>query len=348
MRETNERDQLLTKITNLTEERDQLLTKITNLTEERDQLLTKITNLTERDQLLTKITNLTDERDQLLTKITNLTDERDQLLTKITNLTDERDQLLTKITNLTDERDQLLTKITNLTEERDQLLTKITNLTEERDQLLTKITNLTDERDQLLTKITNLTEERDLLLTNNMNLTEERNQLKSEKSELQKFSAGVCQFFSLNGGWKCHQSSLYFISSETKSWTESRRYCTDRRADLIIINNTEEQDFVKDISGGDLVWIGLTDRDVEGKWKWVDGSDVTSGFWEDGQPNIPQTKEEVCALIHSPEWADFPCGDNSVSSTDVIAKRDVPIDIFSQGGIAVIGSRFHTKVAFVL
>ncbi|KTF82236.1 hypothetical protein cypCar_00048721 [Cyprinus carpio] len=32
-----ERQQLLTKITNLTEEREQLLTKITNLTEERDQ-----------------------------------------------------------------------------------------------------------------------------------------------------------------------------------------------------------------------------------------------------------------------------------------------------------------------
>ncbi|XP_058628930.1 CD209 antigen-like protein C isoform X1 [Onychostoma macrolepis] len=170
-----------------------------------------------------------------------------------------------------------------------------------------KSTDYTQERQQLLTKITNLTEERDQLLTNNMNLTEERDQLKSEKSELQKFSAGVCQFFSLNGGWKCHQSSLYFISSEKKSWTESRRYCTDRRADLIIINNREEQDFVKDISGGDLVWIGLTDSHVEGRWKWVDGSDVTSGFWEDGQPNSFQGKEEDCALIHSPGWADYPC-----------------------------------------
>uniref|UniRef100_A0A672KSD9 C-type lectin domain-containing protein n=1 Tax=Sinocyclocheilus grahami TaxID=75366 RepID=A0A672KSD9_SINGR len=81
-------------------------------------------------------------------------------------------------------------------------------------------------------------------------------------------------------GWKCHQSSVYFISSETKNWTESRRYCTERAADLIIINNREEQDFVKNISGVANVWIGLTDIDVEGRWKWVDGSTLTSGIFK--------------------------------------------------------------------
>uniref|UniRef100_A0A672QT26 C-type lectin domain-containing protein n=1 Tax=Sinocyclocheilus grahami TaxID=75366 RepID=A0A672QT26_SINGR len=42
-------------------------------------------------------------------------------------------------------------------------------------------------------------------------------------------------------GWKCNQSSCYYISSEKKSWTESKRYCMERGADLIIINNREEQ-----------------------------------------------------------------------------------------------------------
>ncbi|XP_042600847.1 CD209 antigen-like protein C [Cyprinus carpio] len=178
----------------------------------------------------------------------------------------------------TQERQQLLTKITSLTEERQQLLTKITNL-------LTNNMNLTEEKEQLLTKITNLKEERD--------------QFKSESNELQK---GVAD------GWKCHQSSLYFISSEMKSWTESRRYCRERAADLIIINNTEEQDFVKIISGGsEYFWIGLTDIEVEGRWKWVDGSNITSGFWASGEPNSFQGKEEDCALNHLPGWADYPC-----------------------------------------
>uniref|UniRef100_A0A8C1BGA5 C-type lectin domain-containing protein n=1 Tax=Cyprinus carpio carpio TaxID=630221 RepID=A0A8C1BGA5_CYPCA len=152
--------------------------------------------------------------------------------------------------------------------------------------IYTKSTNYTQERQQLLTKITNLSEERD--------------QLKSERNELQK---------RLADGWKYYQSSLYFISSEKKNWTESRRYCRERAADLIIINNTEEQDFVKIISGGsDLFWIGLTDIEVEDRWKWVDGSNMTlPGFWGSTEPNSYQGKEEDCAINRSSGWADFSC-----------------------------------------
>ncbi|ROI93619.1 C-type lectin domain family 17, member A [Anabarilius grahami] len=162
------------------------------------------------------------------------------------------------------------TNSTNYTEERDQLLTTITSLRKERGQLITNNTNLTDERDQLITKTANLTEERDQLIIQNGNLTKERDQLKSDKNKQ------IC--FDKVDGWTNYQYSVYFISSEKKRWTESRRYCTDRGADLIIINNRAEQNFVKNItSSADLVWIGLTDRDVEGTWKWVDGTSVTSG-----------------------------------------------------------------------
>ncbi|XP_026107507.1 CD209 antigen-like protein C [Carassius auratus] len=166
--------------------------------------------------------------------------------------------------------------------------------TQERQQLKTKITNLTQERQQLLTKITNLTEERDQLKI--INLTEERDQLKSEINDLQKFVDGL----------KCHQSTLYFFSSEKKNWNESRRYCRERGTDLIIINNTEEQDFVKNICGSDHFWIGLTDIEEEGRWKWVDGSTLTSGFWARGEPNNYQGNDD-CANTRSSGWYDAQC-----------------------------------------
>ncbi|XP_065146260.1 uncharacterized protein [Paramisgurnus dabryanus] len=93
-----------------------------------------------------------------------------------------------------------------------------------------KTKNLTKERDQLLTKYTNITGERDQLRTNYTKVKEERDEIKRWWKALNE-----------KDSWIYHHSSLYYISSEEKSWTESRRFCRERGADLIIINNKEEQ-----------------------------------------------------------------------------------------------------------
>uniref|UniRef100_A0A671L6G0 C-type lectin domain-containing protein n=1 Tax=Sinocyclocheilus anshuiensis TaxID=1608454 RepID=A0A671L6G0_9TELE len=107
-------------------------------------------------------------------------------------------------------------------------------------------------------------------------------------------------------GWVCYQSSLYFISFEIKNWEESRTYCRNKGADLIIINNSEEQvsDFMLTLNY-DSFWIGLNDRDVEDTWKWVDGSKMTSMFWRSSEPN-GHTKEN-CALAYASGWIDHGC-----------------------------------------
>ncbi|XP_048037398.1 CD209 antigen-like protein C [Megalobrama amblycephala] len=201
------------------------------------------------------------------------------------------------------ERRHLISKNENLTNERDQLLTNITNLSEERDGLKIKNKNLTNERDQLLNKNIDLTNERD-------ELTKERDQLNQERNELRKMLNEMDGYI--------YQSSFYFISSEKRNWTESRRYCTERGADLIIIDDNKENEFVKKISDGTTVWIGLTDSDEEGRWKWVDGTNMTYDtehlmlicsfrIWASGEPE-GQTAEN-CAVLYSSKWHDYPCND---------------------------------------
>ncbi|XP_067281580.1 CD209 antigen-like [Pseudorasbora parva] len=202
----------------------------------------------------------------------------------------------TMSTNYTQETRQLLTNITNLAEEKDKLLSMITNLTEDRDGLKIKTKNLTNERDKLLNKDITLTNERDGLTKNNYQ-TNERDQFNQEKNELWKMLKETDGYI--------YQSSFYYMSSEEKSWSESRRYCTEKGADLIIINNKEKQEIVKKISGNAGVWIGLTDSDVEGTWKWVDGSTLTSGFWAFGEPNGYQ--KENCAALYPSGFYDYPC-----------------------------------------
>ncbi|XP_073672210.1 C-type mannose receptor 2-like [Paramisgurnus dabryanus] len=184
---------------------------------------------------------------------------------------------------------------------RDQLLTNNTNLKKERDQLLTNNTNLKKERDWLLTNTTNLKKEREWLLTNNTNLIKQNAKLSHENIDLWK-----C--FNEKDGWKYNRFSYYYISSEPKNWNESRRYCRERGADLIIINNKEEQDFVKKISITARFWIGLTDIEVEGRWKWVDGSTLTTGFWVTPQPD--GKRNENCVLSTSSGWFDYQCSDS--------------------------------------
>ncbi|XP_049328020.1 CD209 antigen-like protein D [Astyanax mexicanus] len=111
-------------------------------------------------------------------------------------------------------------------------------------------------------------------------------------------------------GWIYFSSSLYYVSTERKSWTESRNDCRKRGSDLVIINSREEQVFINTLRKGQLVWIGLSDGETEGVWKWVDGSELITGFWYPGQPD--NYGEEDCVFYgfgSDPvkNWADYPC-----------------------------------------
>uniref|UniRef100_A0A3B4A6A2 C-type lectin domain-containing protein n=1 Tax=Periophthalmus magnuspinnatus TaxID=409849 RepID=A0A3B4A6A2_9GOBI len=80
-----------------------------------------------------------------------------------------------------------------------------------------------------------------------------------------------------------HYKSFYYSSNIKRTWEESRRYCQEQGADLIVINSKEEQDFVEIFEGRS--WIGLSDKETEGVWKWVDGSPLTISSWMSGEPN---------------------------------------------------------------
>ncbi|XP_051240059.1 C-type lectin domain family 4 member M-like isoform X13 [Dicentrarchus labrax] len=299
----------------------QLQTSYNNLTNEKDQLQTSYNNLTkERDQLQTSYNNLTKERNQLQTSYNNLTKGRDQLQTSYNNLTKGRDQLQTSYNNLTKERDQLQTSYNNLTKERDQLQTSYNNLTKERDQLQTSYNNLTKEKDQLQTNYNNLTKEREQLAKEKDQLQERFEALAKDRTDLQRKlqeTEAVCKTLTeeradlkriLNDfSWVYFRGSFYQVSSLKKSWQQSRDDCLQKGADLLIINSREEQIFTNKFKK--YMWIGLTDSETEGRWKWVDGTPLTISYWASGEPN--GKKGENCGDIKSHDaensWNDEGC-----------------------------------------
>ncbi|KAI9525337.1 hypothetical protein NQZ68_005882 [Dissostichus eleginoides] len=311
---------------NLTEERDDLkravkdydleaTLKITvsrqnSLTEERDKL--KRINL----DLEASGKNLTEERDELKRAVKdydleasgkNLTEERDELKRAVKdydleasgkNLTEERDELKRAVKDYDLEAKLKITvsQQNSLTEERDKLKrinldleASCNNLTEERDELkrAVKDYDLEAKLKMTVSQQNSLTEERDKLKRINLDMVATNTNLAKERDDLGRTLSA--------GGWKYFSGSLYTISSIAKTWQESRDDCLQKGADLVIINSQEEQDYIA--SFPKKVWIGLTDRETEGRWKWVDGTPLTTSYWSTGEPNGSSMLDEDCAEI---------------------------------------------------
>ncbi|CDR06990.1 unnamed protein product [Oncorhynchus mykiss] len=131
-------------------------------------------------------------------------------------------------------------------------------------------------REQLHTSYNTLTKERDQLQTSYNTMTKKRDQLQTERDVLSGWLTNLKQ--TCPERWQKFESSWYFLSTETKTWKESREDCLERGADLVIINNNKEQEFLFILNHTTAVpvWIGLTDSVTEGTWRWVDNTPLTT------------------------------------------------------------------------
>ncbi|ODA36811.1 hypothetical protein A6X21_01695 [Planctopirus hydrillae] len=75
------------------------------------------------------------------------------------------------------------------------------------------------------------------------------------------------EFFALNG----HR---YAIFEEPLTWHFAKSLCEERGGHLAIINSDEELAFIDQICGGNACWLGASDEAKEGKWQWIDGSEL--------------------------------------------------------------------------
>ncbi|CAK6981579.1 macrophage mannose receptor 1-like [Scomber scombrus] len=89
------------------------------------------------------------------------------------------------------------------------------------------------------------------------------------------------------------------------SWTEAQNYCRANYTDLATVRNEVENQEVKNLTGGEIVWIGL----FSGSWTWSDGSKSSFRYWASGVPNNNDGKEDCVAINFdsSGRWQDWIC-----------------------------------------
>ncbi|XP_078391963.1 CD209 antigen-like protein C [Cetorhinus maximus] len=123
-------------------------------------------------------------------------------------------------------------------------------------------------------------------------------------------------------GWKVHNHHCYKFSTHKVNWDSAKQQCVSQNSHLIFINTEQEQNFIiKSIENNPgSHWIGLTDRESEGNWKWVDGSPVSFTRWGQGEPNNMHHNEN-CAITRGADWNDYSCADQFPF---ICAKRALP------------------------
>jgi len=86
-----------------------------------------------------------------------------------------------------------------------------------------------------------------------------------------------------NGHW-------YVLTDRSGTFDEAEAAGAALGGHLVSLNSAGEQAFVESslmsaADGRRVMWIGLTDRDVEGDWRWTSGEDLTYTNWHSGEPN---------------------------------------------------------------
>ncbi|KAI4887788.1 hypothetical protein NFI96_023729, partial [Prochilodus magdalenae] len=184
------------------------------------------------------------------------------------------------------------------------------NVKEEKSNLSQTILSLRAEKETLLSSYRNMTDRLIRILGDHFPHMEEDIPCTAPPLVSQKHNVTCLHVLDSvleSQGWKRFGSSYYHFSTEQKNWNEARQACRDRGADLVIINTEEEQEFIR--KEKTYAWIGLTETKTG--WQWVDGSPLTTAFWNKGEPNGAKGGGNCAALTTTATtlntWDDIPC-----------------------------------------
>ncbi|XP_059195869.1 CD209 antigen-like protein E [Centropristis striata] len=109
-------------------------------------------------------------------------------------------------------------------------------------------------------------------------------------------------------GWELNKPSCYAYNNpdlaKRKTWEEAREDCRGKGSDLAVAHDQQQKDAIsfysKGSSGSNGYWVGL--RDEDGRWKWVDGSELTDNSWI-GDPTVGH-----CAIsFQNNRWKSVNC-----------------------------------------
>lgn len=102
----------------------------------------------------------------------------------------------------------------------------------------------------------------------------------------------------------------YAITSNKLNWDEAKQFALEQGGYLVVINSQAENDFIRDtyripLKGtDDILWIGLSDAEEEGIFRWVNGEIPTFTNWALYEPNNDYGTQDYGHMYLDGTWDD--------------------------------------------
>ena len=100
-----------------------------------------------------------------------------------------------------------------------------------------------------------------------------------------------------------HKYSVYNIEL---SWADAKAYCEAQGGHLAVITSQIEQAVVQGMltSARGYYWLGGSDAETEGTFRWVTGEDFNYTNWSDGNPDDYNSNEDYIGMRPDGSWND--------------------------------------------
>lgn len=102
----------------------------------------------------------------------------------------------------------------------------------------------------------------------------------------------------------------YSFCVQRRTFAMAEEECSSMGAAMVSIHSEQQQteliQLAVELGYGAEFWIGLSDRELEGEFRWIDGSSTDFTNWAGGEPN-DASGEDCAELTAGGSWNDLPC-----------------------------------------